>query len=92
MTRYPLSITDHALLRWLERIHGIDVEGFREKLREEAVASLVAYGDLREADTGTFVVDNGVVITVLGPGQHVIGAPHRRSFGVPRVAPPPASG
>ena len=28
-------ITDHALLRWLEREHEIEVEWFRERLREE---------------------------------------------------------
>lgn len=85
MSRFPLSITDHALLRWLERIHGIDVEGFRMLLRREAVASLDAYGALREADTGTFVIDNGTLITVLGPGQSIISAPHRKSIGVPRI-------
>lgn len=28
-------VTDHALLRWLERKHNIDIEFFRQKLAEE---------------------------------------------------------
>lgn len=31
-----VSITDHALIRWLERAHGIEVEELREILREQA--------------------------------------------------------
>ena len=30
-----LRITDHALLRYLERIEGIDIEGFRSQLEEK---------------------------------------------------------
>lgn len=30
-----ISISDHALIRWLERGHGVDMEEFRDILREE---------------------------------------------------------
>ena len=36
-------ITDHALLRWLERVHGIDVEWMRSQLAAE-VAPYVGVG------------------------------------------------
>lgn len=81
----PMSVTDHALLRWLERIHGIDVEGFRAELRAEVTASLAAYGVRRGREEGLFVIDNGTVITVLAPGQRVQHLPGRSGFGVPRL-------
>lgn len=31
-----VQITDHALVRWLERVHGIDMEWFRDRLAEKA--------------------------------------------------------
>ncbi|SMH42243.1 hypothetical protein [Mesorhizobium australicum] len=32
MTKPPVTVTDHAILRWLEREHDIDVEAIREHL------------------------------------------------------------
>lgn len=32
MERHPVHVTDHAILRWLEREHGVDVEAIREHL------------------------------------------------------------
>lgn len=64
------EITDHALLRWMERVHGIDVEGWRALMREEAQASLDAAG-LRRVRTGpAFVVasDGSAIITYLSEG------------------------
>ena len=36
-------VTDHALLRWLERVHGLEIEWMRAQLRAE-VAALAASG------------------------------------------------
>lgn len=42
--KLPLAIvTDHALVRWMERGHGINMETFREQLRE-AVQPMVDAG------------------------------------------------
>lgn len=35
MSEFP-QVTDHAVLRYLERVYGIDVEAFRDELREIA--------------------------------------------------------
>lgn len=32
-----LHVTDHAVLRYIERIHGVDVEALREELRQKAL-------------------------------------------------------
>ena len=54
-------ITDHALLRYLERIDGIDVEGIREKLDSEELRKLSAEND----GEGKFTL-NGVRFTIAG--------------------------
>ncbi len=36
MGDYPAVISDHALLRWLEREHGLNVEELRAELLAEA--------------------------------------------------------
>jgi hypothetical protein len=38
-----IEITDHALVRWLERVHGMDMEYFRRAILEE-VAPFVIHG------------------------------------------------
>lgn len=35
-----IHITDHAVLRYLERAHGVDVEGLRRKLAAHAAIGL----------------------------------------------------
>jgi hypothetical protein len=67
-------VTDHAVLRYLERIAGADIEGLRRSLARELVRSQAAVADAGlpsrhivrtfEAD---YVVDRGVVLTVLPP-------------------------
>jgi hypothetical protein len=37
MPSTPLYVTDHALLRYIERIHGVDVEILRAELRQMAL-------------------------------------------------------
>lgn len=68
-------ITDHALLRWMERVHGLDIEALRAVMRDEVRASLDAAGS-RRAHTKfgpAFVVasDGADVVTFIGAGQQV---------------------
>jgi hypothetical protein len=71
-----VGVTDHALVRWLERVHGVDLERYRAEIR----AALVAGGfDLPApgSDAGVYidapsfgvflVVRAGAVATVLHP-------------------------
>lgn len=32
--RKKVVVTDHALVRWLQRVHGIDMDFFRNQLKE----------------------------------------------------------
>lgn len=64
-------ISDHALVRFLERAGGMDVEGLRETLAaslERAYTSARSIGDgdfLIQADSLTYVVRGEAVVTVL---------------------------
>lgn len=47
MTRRPLPVTDHAVLRYMERVMGVDVDGIRRQIGREAAeaAALIPLGD-----------------------------------------------
>lgn len=58
-------VTDHALIRWLERVHGIEVEALREVLYDR-VRDAAAVGATRHRTAEcTFIFRNGKLITVL---------------------------
>ena len=78
------AITDHALLRWMERVHGIDVEGWRELMRQELAASLEAYeGECQPGASAFLISPDQRVVTVLADGQRA--NLHRENVCVPRV-------
>ena len=58
-------ITDHALLRWLERAKGLDMEAYRTELKAlvQPMASVCSAGAW--IDGNWFVMKNGSLITVL---------------------------
>lgn len=67
-----VKVSDHALLRFLERAGGVNVEGFRSTIEcamARAVNAADAIGE-REyrivADGLTYIVRDNVIVTVLG--------------------------
>ncbi|MTW19112.1 hypothetical protein GJ689_23210 [Rhodoplanes serenus] len=66
-----IRVSDHAVLRFLEREGGLDVEAVRRALAASVARAVVAAEaiDGRDyrivTDTSTFVVVSGVVVTVL---------------------------
>ncbi|MCA0425647.1 MAG: hypothetical protein LCH61_20455 [Proteobacteria bacterium] len=68
-----MRISDHALIRFLDRVAGLDVEGLRATLAlsldraHRAAESLGAADYTVKADGLVYVVRDGVLVTVLGP-------------------------
>ncbi|MDZ7895004.1 MAG: hypothetical protein U5M50_08690 [Sphingobium sp.] len=68
-------ISDHALLRFLDRGCGLDVEGLRAKLQasfaraHEAAEALGGQDHYIHADGLAYLVRHGVVVTVIEPGS-----------------------
>lgn len=78
------EITDHALLRWMERVHGIDVEGWRALMRAEVEDALQAFDGRPDASAPSFVLRDRRVVTLIRPGRH---PPDRdAAVCVPRIA------
>jgi hypothetical protein len=73
MKAEPREVSDHAVLRYLERAKGIDILGIRSEMRAMADAAIPAKD--REThwhpETGlVFIIgESGQVITVLSPEQ-----------------------
>jgi hypothetical protein len=69
--RRPVHVCDHALLRFIERVGGLDVEAMRRHLSESLDRAVVAAEAIgcREivvvADDNKYVIVKGRVITVL---------------------------
>jgi hypothetical protein len=73
--RHALRVSDHAVLRFLGRSSGLDVEALRRAMaaslaRATAAAELIGGGEyLIVADGLTYVVRDRVVVTVLDRGH-----------------------
>lgn len=74
MPRTPLNITDHAVLRYLERVQGVDVRAVRRAIEAkvriaegEHLVNSVLSGGFR------YVIEGGNVVTVVAPHQDKIG-------------------
>lgn len=87
------SVSDHAMLRWLERVGGLDVEGLRAGLsgslaRAEDTARSMGGGDYTvRFGAAVCVVRAGVLVTVL-TGR----TPRERAAMLCRPLDPAASG
>lgn len=67
-------VTDHALVRWLERVVGIDVRDrfvreFLSQGRAELIAGMPHGRIFVEGTATTLVVQNGKVVTLLIAGE-----------------------
>ena len=69
-----VKITDHALVRWLERVHGTDMEKYRAELAKLAEPYVRMKCQHAEIGGVWFVFDGALLVTVV-PTQPK--APHR---------------
>ncbi|WP_316191279.1 MULTISPECIES: hypothetical protein [unclassified Bradyrhizobium] len=74
-SRHRLRVCDHALLRFVERVGGLDVEALRKSLEgslnrcDLAAARLHAEEMVIIADGLKYIVVKNVVVTVLAPNM-----------------------
>ncbi len=62
------TISDHALLRYIERIHGVDVEAMKAALLTETVVLAIKSGATAvKSPAGTMVIKGSTVVTFLDP-------------------------
>nr|WP_321460424.1 hypothetical protein [uncultured Cohaesibacter sp.] len=64
----PLSadfVTDHAVVRYMERVLDMDIEAIRELIASETSYAVQAKADALTAKGKRYVFKNGRVITVL---------------------------
>jgi hypothetical protein len=67
----PVRVCDHALLRFIERVGGLDTEGLRAHLEDSLKRAVTVAGTIGAseivvvADGLKYVVVKGIVVTVL---------------------------
>lgn len=62
-------VSDHAVLRWLERVEGIDLAMIREAIRKAATEGLPSPDGAIHFGNGSIIVDGNKIITILAKGQ-----------------------
>lgn len=66
------SISDHALLRYIERVHGVDVEAMKaELLTPNIVAAIKSGATAVKSPIGTMVIKGSTVVTFLDAEMRV---------------------
>jgi hypothetical protein len=62
-----IIVTDHAIVRYLERIAGVDIEGLREEIKKETELAGGVLGNGKFMIGGGFraVVSDGRVVTII---------------------------
>lgn len=60
-----IPVTDHAVLRWLERHAHVDVEGIRRQIYEEAREALSAGASTLTINGTEYRMTGGVVVTLI---------------------------
>ncbi|PHR19276.1 MAG: hypothetical protein COA37_17755 [Hoeflea sp.] len=63
--RLPVPVTDHAVLRWLERACGVDVEAVREAISGCCDRGVEAEAKIIVVDRVKFIAVDGVIVTTL---------------------------
>jgi hypothetical protein len=76
----PITVTDHALIRWLERVHGVDVDRFREYIASLTQDAINLGATSIQIDGFLYVLNPArrSVVTIFTPEQRKNRLPHLR--------------
>lgn len=64
-----LHVTDHAVLRWLERVEGTDMNAVREKIRLAVAVGERAPDGAIHVGNGSIIMEDDRIVTILARGQ-----------------------
>ena len=64
MKRAPVHVTDHAVLRYLQRLHGLDIEAVRAEIATKVWRAALAGASGVRHDGLIYRLQDGVVVTV----------------------------
>ena len=64
-----VSVTDHAIVRWLERVEGLDVATLREQIARSAAVGLAFGSRIVVVSGGKLILEGETVVTVLRPAH-----------------------
>jgi hypothetical protein len=74
MKKYAcINVTDHALVRWLERQHGADLRAYREAIAQTVKDAVNVGASKVTIDGMTYVLEKNNVVTVV-PGRYHAGS------------------
>ncbi|WP_333822840.1 hypothetical protein [Pinisolibacter sp.] len=77
--RRPIPVTDHAVLRWLERVEGFDVEALRAEIGRAGAVGVEHGAGVVVVPGGKLIVYEGRVVTVY-PRDASESRPDRYAF------------
>lgn len=60
-----IPVTDHAVLRWIERLGHVDVEEIRKQIYSETFEALKSGATRLEINGTQYRMKNGVVVTLI---------------------------
>lgn len=68
-----VPISDHAVLRWLERVHGIDMVKVRAEMQSPGLDKAAEFGSpvLIGRHGERLVIREGIVVTVVAKARNV---------------------
>lgn len=78
------AVSDHAVLRFLERECGLDIEGLRRTIGEITALGAAAGAPVVKLDGIRFVLVEGRVVTTLGRDQVMTWDELRQAMGAKR--------
>lgn len=71
-------VSDHAVLRWLERVHGLDVAKTRAEMLRAVAAGATGPDGMVYVGNCSVVVEDGAIVTVYPKGCKPRVRPHNR--------------
>lgn len=58
-----ITVSDHAVLRWLERVQGLDIEAARKRIRREVALAVKLGASSTTVDGIVFHLSGDTVVT-----------------------------